>query len=297
MVGWDRAYMKKFMLRIAAFAAQILPDKWKTTIYRSPYIARVIRNGLNMAAPEGKIPTQVASGNLKGMHLELDLQTEKDYWLGTYESVLQSAIHDLVKPGSIAYDVGANIGYISLLLARAVGEKGKVFAFEALPENQIRLYKNIAHNKMNMRISVVRAAVIDTCRPVRFMIGPSNGMGKAEGSAGRQEFEYPQSIMVTGTSLDTFVYVAGRPAPQVVKMDIEGGEVLALPGMRRILHEARPIMLLELHGEESARVAWDILTAENYRFYIMAPGYPPISQVEELEWKSYLIALPIERPG
>lgn len=287
--------MKKIVLRMAAFAARILPNRWKTSIYRSPTIARVIRNGLNIAAPEGKIPTPVAAGNLKGMHLELDLQTEKDYWLGTYEPVLQSAIHDLVRPGFIAYDVGANIGYISLMLARAVGETGKVFAFEALPENQIRLYKNIAHNKMSSRIFVVRAAVIDSPRSVRFMIGPSHGMGKVQGSAGRQEYEYPQSIMVTGTSLDTFVYAAGRPAPHVVKMDIEGGEVLALPGMRRVLHEARPIMLLELHGEESARVAWDILTAADYRFSLMAPGYPPITRIEELEWKSYLIALPLER--
>ena len=286
--------MKKFVLRIAALAAKILPNQWKATIYRSPVIARAIRDGLNIAAPEGKIPTQIAAGNLKGMHLELDLHSEKDYWLGTYETILQSAIHDLVNPGDIAYDVGANIGYISLLLARAVGDDGKVFAFEALPDNQIRLYKNIAHNKMTLRVSVVRAAVIDSPRPVRFMIGPSHGMGKVQGSAGRKEFEYSQSIVVSGTSLDTFVYTAGRPAPDVVKMDIEGGEVLALPGMRRILAEARPIMLLELHGDESVQVAWDILSAADYRFYHMAPGYAPISKIEDLDWKSYLIALPFE---
>jgi hypothetical protein len=88
----------------------------------------------------------VAAGGLSGLTLSLDLQTEKDYWLGTYEPDLQQAIQDLVQPGMIAYDVGANIGYISLLLGLAVGKDGHVFAFEALPANVERLQKNLRLN-------------------------------------------------------------------------------------------------------------------------------------------------------
>jgi len=76
---------------------------------------------------------QVAAGGLQGLRLSLDMQTEKDYWLGTYEPELQAAVADLVKPGMQVYDVGANIGYVSLLLARRVGAAGHVYAFEALP--------------------------------------------------------------------------------------------------------------------------------------------------------------------
>jgi hypothetical protein len=72
-------------------------------------------------------------------------------------------------------------------------------------------------------------------------------------------------------------------------MDIEGGEVLALRGMERLLAEARPLMLLELHGPESARAAWDTLTAAGYRILRMQPGYPPVPSLEALDWKPYVL--------
>jgi hypothetical protein len=97
---------------------------------------------------------------------------------------------------------------------------------------------------------------------------------------------------VPGISLDEFAYGQGNPPPQVVKMDIEGGEVMALPGMRRLLAEARPLMLMELHGPASARAAWETLTAAGYRISWMKPGYPPVPSLAELDWKAYIIARP-----
>ena len=73
-------------------------------------------------------------------------------------------------------------------------------------------------------------------------------------------------------------------------MDIEGGEVLALPGMKRILAEHHPLMLLELHGPESEQAAWETLTAAGYTLRAMQAGYPPIRTPQELGWKAYLIA-------
>jgi len=285
--------MKRVFLNLVGILARYLPMSVKLALYRSPRLATFIRSSLNLVAPQGLTTVAVTGGGLKGFHLALDLQEEKDYWLGTYEPDLQNAIANLVKAGDVVYDVGANIGYISLLLARAVGENGKVFAFEALPENQVRLHQNIALNKMRLRVIVVRAAVVDCTRPVRFLVGPSGGMGKADGSAGRQEVVYSDSLLVSGLSLDDFVYAGGRPAPQVVKMDIEGGEALAAPGMKRLLGEARPILLLELHGPEAARAVWDALAEARYRIYRMEGGYLPVASVEELDWKAYMIGLPL----
>ena len=109
---------------------------------------------------------------------------------------------------------------------------------------------------METRLSLFAGAVTQATGPVRFLVHASGGMGKAAGSAGRQD-QYLSEVSVPGISLDEFVYGQGNPPPQVVKMDIEGGEVLALPGMRRVLAEARPLMLMELHGPESSRVAWE----------------------------------------
>ncbi len=96
----------------------------KRGLYRFRPLAGLLRGALNRAAPQGFTPVVVAAGGLQGLSLSLDLQEEKDYWLGTYEPDLQAAVAELVQPGMLVYDVGANIGYISLLLARRVGESG-----------------------------------------------------------------------------------------------------------------------------------------------------------------------------
>jgi len=284
--------MRKLVLSFASFVARLLPPSWKRGIYKIEPLARLIRGGLNRAAPTGLSETRVAAGDLAGWTLQLDMQTEKDYWLGTYEPELQAALRDLVPAGAVAYDVGANIGYVSLLLARALGEAGKVYAFEALPDNVARLRHNVEINGLAARVMVVPAAVTLAAGPARFLVHASSGMGKAEGSAGRQDETYRSEVTVDGLSLDEFVYADGNPAPQVVKLDIEGGEVMALPGMERLLAEARPVVLMELHGPESARAAWEALDAARYRICWMKRGYPEVPSLDALDWKAYIVAQP-----
>ena len=277
------------LLSLAALAARLIPMPLKTALYRIRPLARLIRSGLNRAAPRGPTRVQVAGGGLQGVKMLLDLQEEKDYWLGTYEPDLQAAVAQFASPGMVAYDVGANIGYISLLLAKTVGQSGRVFAFEALPANLERLRTNLTLNGLETSVQVVEAAVTNQSGPIQFLIGPSDGMGKAAGSAGRQG-DYAQSIAIHGLALDDFVFVQDHPPPQIIKMDIEGGEVLALPGMRRLLREAHPLVLLELHGFEAARVAWEELSAIGYRICWMEAGYPEVGSLDALGWKAYIVA-------
>lgn len=277
------------LLKFAAFTARWLPAPARQMLYRLGPLTKGIRAALNRASPQGPAQVQIAAGALQGAQFVLDMQLDKDYWLGTYEPDLQASIRELVKPGMCAYDVGANIGYITLMLARAVESRGRVFAFEALPDNVQRLRQNLALNLEGGWVAVIHAAVMDRLGPVRFLVGSSGLVGKVEGSAGRQ-WEYEGSIAVDGIPLDAFVYEQGNPPPQVVKMDIEGGEVLALPGMRRVLRQAQPLMLMELHGPESARAAWDELTSAGYRLYRMQAGWPEIAELEELDWKAYVAA-------
>jgi FkbM family methyltransferase len=283
--------MRKFLLNAAAFVAKILPNSLKQAIYKIRPLAAFIRGGLNHAAPTGLTQVKIAAGDLAGYTILLDMQIDKDYWLGTYEPELQAALHALIQPGAVIFDVGANIGYVSLLLAKAAGENGHVYAFEALPENVDLWHKNMALNGMETRLSLFAGAVTQSAGPVRFLVHTSGGMGKAAGSAGRTD-KYQSVLTTPGISLDEFVYEQGNPPPQVVKMDIEGGEVLALPGMRRILAEARPLMLMELHGPESSRVAWETLTTAGYKICWMRRGYPVVASLEALGWKAYIVAKP-----
>lgn len=281
--------MKKTFFSLFSTIARLLPLPLKQGLYRFPPLARLLRGALNATVENGLTTVTVTGGDLRGWQLLINLKTEKSRWLGTYEPELQATIRDWVSPGATVYDVGANIGYVSLLLAKQVGRAGQVFAFEPLPANVERIRQNIALNHLQ-NVSLIPAAVTDQSGEVTFYIHDSVGMGKAAGSAGRSNTAYRAEMRVPALSLDEFIFNQGNPPPQVVKMDIEGGEVLALPGMRRALTTHRPLLLLELHGPESEQAAWQTLTDAGYRLYPMRPGSPPLQTAAELGWKAYVIA-------
>lgn len=278
-------------MRTAAWAARVLPAPIKRWLYRTPFLARLARRALNSAAPEGLTEVKIAAGILEGMRMSLDLKSEKDYWLGTYELELQESAKRLIKPGMVVYDVGANIGYISLIAARLAGDRGKVFAFEALPANMERLKKNIEINHLNGHVNPIQTAVLDKSGEAVFLAHSSGAMGKVKGSAGREE-QYSTEIRIPAVALDDFVYQRGHPVPQLVKIDIEGGEGLALKGMDRLIEEDRPIFLIELHGQEAARQVWECLTSHHYSIRQMTKSMPVVPSLTELDWKAYIIAAP-----
>jgi FkbM family methyltransferase len=282
---------KSVLLSIVSKVARLMPGGIKQSLYQIGPVSRLIRRFLNQISPPGLSVVTVSGGALQGLQMNLDLQSEKDYWLGTYEVDLQGAIRSGVEEGWVAYDIGANIGYLSLVLAKAVGETGQVFAFEALPANLHRLRENILLNGLDSMVKIIPGAVTDVPGKVKFLVGPSKSMGKVAGSAGRAGL-YHDEIEVPGIALDDFIYEDGHPTPQVIKIDIEGGEVMALRGMTRLLSEARPLFFLELHGPEAAKVAWDVLTGAGYSICKMEKDLSPIPSQEDLDWKAYLVGVP-----
>jgi FkbM family methyltransferase len=282
--------LKKSIVSLAAFAARALPLSAKQALYKIPALARFLRGSINAATENELTEVEIAAGDLRGYKILLNLQKEKSRWLGTYEPELAEAVREFVRPGNIIYDVGANIGYVSMLLAHAARPNGKVFAFEALPANIERIRRNVAHNALESRVTLIGQAVTDQRGEVTFHVHASVGMGKAEGSAGRKDEAYLEQIRVPSISLDEFIYTDGNPAPDIIKIDIEGGEVLALPGMKRLLTEKSPILLLELHGPQSEQVAWNTLTGAGYTLHAMQAGYPKIETPDQLGWKAYVIA-------
>ncbi len=281
----------KITLKIAALAAKILPNCVKAQLYRHPKLAQRIRTSLNEAAPNGLLKTKIAGGLNEGLWFNLDLQTEKDYWLGTYEMDLQAAIQQYCAKGMVIYDVGANIGYISLLFAKVIGETGKVLAFEPLPANFQRLTVNIAMNELGSCISCFQAAVVDKTGSTSFLVHQSGAMGKAQGSLGREE-NYLSKITVPAIALDDFIFSQGHPNPHVIKMDIEGGEVLAIQGMKRTLSEIKPLLFLEIHSHAALEFLWDEFQKANYGLLKMAKGYPPLTAPATLGERTYAIAHP-----
>jgi FkbM family methyltransferase len=170
-----------------------------------------------------------------------------------------------------------------------VGEGGRVLAFEPLPANAERIRRNAALNPEGSRLELYELAVSNCPGTVHFRVHSSNAMGRMETVEGRTE-GYTDSIEVTTAGLDDLVYERGLPVPDVIKMDIEGGEVLALPGAVRLLAENHPLLLLELHGPQAAKAAWELLKAAGYRLFQLGAEGQEIQSVQELDWKAYVLA-------
>jgi FkbM family methyltransferase len=244
---------------------------------------------LNFCAPTGLIEVSIKSGVLRGLLLKLDLNSEKSYWLGTYETVMIQAIHDFVKPGMIVYDIGANIGYISLVFSQAVGKQGRVYAFEPLPDNVKRIRTHIALNSLQEIVTVLPYAVYDSTGRQPFLVHELHAMGKLSSSSGRNE-TYKSQIVVHTLCLNEFILKEENPPPDLIKIDIEGGAVTALPGMSEVLKKHQPIILMELHGPEEAQITWDLLRQCNYKICGMKKNYPEIPTSDSLNWKEYIVA-------
>jgi FkbM family methyltransferase len=283
--------MKSQILKITAWIAGWAPNSLKRFSYRLGPISKLIRKQLNNAAPSGITKTTIAGGISKGLSFYLEMQSEKDYWLGNYELNLQNVLGSLVSPGMVVYDIGANVGYVSVMFGRITGAEGSVFCFEALPENQNRLNDNLELNKELTNFVSVPIAVADKSGKVSFMVHNSDDMGKIKGSSGREE-TYQDAIEIDAISIDDFVFDQKNTPPNLIKLDIEGGEIFAIPGMMRVIHKYQPTLIVELHGPKCAEVAWEFLASEQYTIHQLEKGFPQVSNFKELDWKSYLVGFP-----
>jgi FkbM family methyltransferase len=178
-----------------------------------------------------------------------------------YEPALVTALQRLVGQGFVCADVGANVGVLTLYLAQSVGESGKVIAFEPVRENAALLRRNVRRNRLESRVTIEQVAVTDGVPPM-IQLFPARWGTHAEWTISHEfasrEDGIPverRPIRVAAVSLDSYFPPGSRL--DLVKMDIEGAEPQAIAGMRRILADAQPLLVLEFHRE----VGWPAIPA------------------------------------
>lgn len=178
---------------------------------------------------------------LQGCDMRLEWRSSKAFVFGTYEREVISALHRIVQPNWVVVDIGAHIGYFVLLLAKLVGQGGKVIAFEPLPENFRVLTENISMNSCS-NVVLEGRAVSATSGTVTLMSNDSNRLSYTASLAHGNPI-----VNVEAVSLDDYASTLQKPI-NLILMDVEGLELAALQGMRSILHRDGPTLLVELHG-------------------------------------------------
>lgn len=230
-----------------------------------PVICRARRLGAKVLLPKRLAWVQVESGLARGVWLYLNLKDEAGYWLGTYDALVQNLLKKLCGPASVFYDIGSNLGFFSLGVAQATRPSGKVIAFEPELENCVRFNEMVIRNNLQDRIELVQAAVWSyTSAGVPFKRGiPPRAHGGVLADGISPVLAEGETLMVPAVSLDEFVR-NGRPAPDVVKIDVEGGESEVLKGAAEVFCRAAPALICEVHCEPAAEWITNWLTGKGY---------------------------------
>ena len=168
------------------------------------------------------------------VHMEeykgIDGITHQELLLGIYEKYTTALFKELVGGGMNVIDIGANIGYYTLLAAKLVGDEGKVFAFEPEPRNYALLLKNIELNGYKNVIPRQQAVSNKAGKVKLFLHEVESGAH----SLYEVRKDAREAIVVDAISLDEFF--AGEECPiDIIKIDVEGAEMVVLLGMSKIV--------------------------------------------------------------
>jgi hypothetical protein len=199
--------------------------------------------------PPGRRPRRVLYGPAKGLTFELDFEHQLRFWLGLYETEIVPALRRFVTPGRYVYDVGADIGFQALTLAR-LSQVG-VVAFEP---------RQSAFDAINRNLQL-NPDLADYVHVVRCFVG-----------AGDEPNEQ---------TLDTFASEGRAPfLPDALLIDVDGAEVDVLRGAQRLLDLRHPDLIIETHSLQLERQCIEIVTASGYAVELvnqrrLFPDYRP----------------------
>ena len=219
-------------------------------------LGRVLRLPLKLI-PKGMV-LPILQGRMKGMKWVVGAG-EHGYWLGSYEIRKRLAFEHEIAPESVVYDIGANVGYYSLMASVLAGPKGYVYAFEPLPRNIRYLNRHVSINQIK-NITVLEAAVAGQTGEAYFNTGASTSMGHLANSG---------EIKVRQVSLDDLLNAGQIQPPDYMKVDVEGAEYEALCGARALINEHRPVIFLDTHQRSAHQKTADFLKTCDYDIEIL----------------------------
>jgi len=186
-----------------------------------------------------------------GVFWELDIREGIDltiYALGAFERDTLRTLETLVEPGATVLDIGANIGAHTLHLARLVGEKGRVIAFEPTDFAVAKLRANLnANPELKERVCVRQAFLVardDGAKAGSVASSwPVDGTVPDEPQLGSRSMSLSEAF---ATTVDAEMEAASHPGVQLIKLDVDGHELDVLEGAVSLLQRSRPVIVMEL---------------------------------------------------
>ena len=213
-----------------------------------------------------------------------DLLQQYVYFFGIWEPHLTSFLIDRVRPGDVVVDVGANIGYFSVLTSKLVGDTGRVIALEASPSIFQRLDENLRLNRIS-NVSAMNIAVAADEGTRSVYLGPAHNIGlttTVANSSLRLEAAVASKTLVSLLPSDIW------RAVRILKIDVEGGEADVIAGLAPLLPTAPPELevVVEISPEtlaQSGLTPEDVMRpfeAAGFRAYRIENDYSPLTYLD-----------------
>lgn len=207
----------------------------------------------------GPVVLPIPKGPLKGR--KWSVASGLKFFFGGFEPEKSTTIQAMVGEGKVVYDIGAHVGYFSVLMSGVVGAEGRVVAFEPRPLNLAYLRRHVRINRCR-NVQIVEACVGEHNGTCRFEARCKTTAGNVSPNG---------NLTVRMVCLDELYSSGTIPAPDFVKIDVEGSELMVLEGAQRIICDHHPPMLIATHTKDLDRLCADLLSKAGYRLQIVRP--------------------------
>lgn len=181
------------------------------------------------------------SAMVDGHQMQLDAHDSLNLSIdGVYEVEQTNYIKSILKSGDQVLDIGANIGYYSLIIAKKIGPNGKVYCFEPDANNFKILSKNISQNNYSNVSALYNAAVSNENGSLKLFISSVNsGDHRTYSSENDRNFVEVKALRLGDVPELKEIKI------RLIKMDIQGWEMYAVRGMAHLIEQSKPIVISE----------------------------------------------------
>lgn len=260
--------MKKILQKLI----NALPLGLRTRIKDIPVLKQIQHFLVKKYLHNTEFDAEITAGPAKGLNFPVSMPGDKLMYIGTWEIDFSNALSAAIQPGWICYDIGGYKGYYSGIMALR-GAK-KVFVFEPMPENISKIERLIKINAQ-LPIELSKVAVSDNDGNAVFKVMQEATMGKLEKSSFDGSDDILQEIPVKCIRLDTFISDQHAPAPDFIKIDVEGAEVFVLEGAMQLLRTKKPMLMIEIHSIEIGKKVFSMLSPIYSNIKVFETGKSP----------------------
>jgi FkbM family methyltransferase len=234
------------------------PDAW---------LGKLLRMPLNVIPRNAVLP--ILQGPGRGLKW-IVRSYNHGCWLGSYEFEKQAIMNEIVRTGDVVYDIGAHVGYFSIIFGKLVGGTGAVYAFEPVKENYDYLLRHISINKM-ANVTASNAGISAASGTACFATSNHHATYHRSDSG---------SVRVPVYNLEEYVRYNRLPAPNLIKMDIEGEELYVIPSILEFVLRHQTKLLISTHDNGSAGVLGNLLSENGYSVRpLQWASQPPVRNV------------------